>query len=171
MALHGNVAISQGLRSVNFLAFSSGDNHTRKTGFDRKWRVQFSRHRQTGWLPPGHHNFRCLLGVRCHQSRAVPCFVICPEVWSKHINLYLYRTPLLWKHTHTHPIKPIPTWSQTDRWIVTEGLKKGRGKEMKVPLTLWVFLKEALDRWGGNWLLMGRNEHALLLDVTERDCS
>lgn len=137
---------------------------------DRVWSKMKGTISQTGRLPPGHCNFQCLLRVRSHQSRTVPCFGICPEVWSKHINLYLNRTRLPWKHTHmwsnlsVHEVRQTGGLSQRD-W------KKGEGRKRRSPRTLWVFLKKALDGWGGNWRLMGRNEHALLADVTGRDCS
>lgn len=132
-ALHWNVAISQGLRSLNFLAFSSRETHTRKTGFDPKWRVQFYRHRQTGRLPPGHRNFWCLLKVRCYQSRVVPCFGICPEVWSKHINLYLNRTILLWKRKHIRSNRSVHEIRQAAR-LSERDWKKGYGRKWRSSL-------------------------------------
>lgn len=152
MALHWNVAISQGLRSVNFLAFSSRDTHTRKTGFDPKWRVQFSRHRQTGRLPPGHRNFQCLLWVRCHQSRAVPCFGICPEVWSKHINLHLNRSALHWKHTHTHTSNQAYLYMKSDRQVdCHRGIEKREREGNEGPPYIVGLFEESV-RWLGKQL-------------------
>lgn len=59
---------------------------------------------------------------------------------SKHITLTANHTPLLWKYTQT--IKPIFTWSKTDRWIVREGLKKeGEKKKWRFPYIVGFFEK------------------------------
>lgn len=62
------------------------------------------------------------------------------------ILLCLQITLLSFGSTHTQTIKPIFTWSKTDRWIVRKGLKRGRGEEMNVLLHCGFFEK------GVGWL-------------------
>lgn len=108
-------------------------------------------------------------GVISHTPPHVLTPVLCGV---EEVSIFLCLQITLLSFGNTHRDNQTYLYMKWDRQVDCQKGIKERGEEKKWRFPYIVgFLKRGLDDWGGEWLLMGRNERALLVDVTGRDCS